>query len=98
MTSTRWRFLFCPLVLLLLGAWGAASAQPLPGDTWTLEERPEDFGYSSDKLSEAIAFASSRPTKALMVVANGRLIAQYGSTDAKLPRTSTSLPTDVTTP
>ena len=62
-----------------------ASEGPVPAESWEAVEKPEDLGYSSEKLAEAQAFADTLSTVAVMIVLDGRVLAQWGRTDAKLP-------------
>jgi CubicO group peptidase (beta-lactamase class C family) len=67
-------------VLLCLSC---AAQDSFPGKTWELEKRPEDFGYSSDKLADAKEFADTIDTAAFMVIVNGKLICQWGDVSKK---------------
>jgi CubicO group peptidase (beta-lactamase class C family) len=66
--------------LLLLFTLGAASlgAATFPGKSWQLAERPEDHGFSSEKLAQARAFSKTIDTAAFMIVHDGIVVAQWG--------------------
>ena len=58
---------------------------PYPLDAWHVAESPESLGYSSAKLAAAHDFMDTLPTKALMIVVDGVVLADWGDTDLVLP-------------
>jgi CubicO group peptidase (beta-lactamase class C family) len=62
-------------------------AQPgrvnIPGKSWQAIDRPEDVGWSADKLERALAYADFIDTAALMVIVDGRVLCSRGDTSAK---------------
>ena len=54
-----------------------------PGKHWSQIARPEDAGWSTQKLARARAFADSIDTAAVIIVDHGQIISQWGSTQSK---------------
>lgn len=65
------------LLLFTLGTAGVG-ATTFPDQTWRVAERPEDHGFSSEKLAQARAFSRTLDTAAFIVVHDGVVIAQWG--------------------
>ena len=55
-----------------------APIEVYPGAEWTWAESPEALGWSSEKLSEARAYADSIGTAAVMIVEDGIVIDAWG--------------------
>lgn len=53
-----------------------------PGEEWEHYEKPEDAGYSSEKLREMLGYiVESTNTTGLMVVVSGKVLGQYGDVE-----------------
>ncbi|HEY3383068.1 MAG TPA: serine hydrolase [Vicinamibacterales bacterium] len=74
-------------VLLLTAAWttaGRAQDQPTyPGATWERLASPQALGWSPEKLKLAKEYAATINTEAVMVVVQGKVLDEWGRTDAK---------------
>jgi CubicO group peptidase (beta-lactamase class C family) len=68
------------LLVILLAGPAFAQAPTYPGATWTRTSSPEQLGWSSEKLKEAKAYATTINTAALMVVVNGTVLDEWGET------------------
>jgi reactive intermediate/imine deaminase len=74
------------LIVVLGGAHGPASAAadaPYPGRQWQRYASPEDAGWSSARLREAWDYAKTIKTAAVMVVAGGRVVDEWGETSTR---------------
>ena len=86
--SGRLAGLFVGLALLASTTRGAMQEQPpytVPGAAWERIDPPGDVGFSSEKLAQAEAFAESLPSRAVVIVVGGRILAQWGRPEAKFP-------------
>src|SRR5262249_34961736 len=54
-----------------------------PGRSWDVIASPETVGWSRQKLARAKAYADMIDTAAVMVVANGHVVTQWGDTSGK---------------
>lgn len=55
-----------------------------PGASWQIVDKPEDLGFSSIQLDKAKAYADENlQTAAVMVIADGKIIYQWGEVDRK---------------
>lgn len=54
-----------------------------PGKHWTQAGKPEDRGWSSEKLAAAKAYADSIDTAAVVIVDDGVIVSQWGATTTK---------------
>jgi len=54
-----------------------------PGKSWDVVKKPEDLGYSSEKLAAAKAYADTIQTAAVMVIVGGRVLIQWGNVSEK---------------
>ena len=61
----------------------SAAAQHVPGRFWEVIPKPEDVGYSSNRLAEAEAYAKTISTAAVMIIVDGRVLYQWGDTSKK---------------
>ena len=61
----------------------AAAAPPTPGESWEVAATPEDSGYSAEALSAAQAYTETINTAAVMIVADGIVVDQWGETERK---------------
>lgn len=81
------RVLLLALVLygVIAGAATETTSRPqFPGKHWSQLARPEDGGWSSDGLADARQFSRSLDTAAVLIVAGGRIVDQWGDTTLKL--------------
>jgi CubicO group peptidase (beta-lactamase class C family) len=60
-----------------------AAHNDYPGEHWAKAAKPEDRGWSSEKLAAAKAFADSMDTAAVIVVDDGIVVSQWGATATK---------------
>jgi CubicO group peptidase (beta-lactamase class C family) len=60
-----------------------ASHDLYPGKQWNQLAKPEDRGWSSEKLATAKAYADSLDTAAVIVVDDGIIVSQWGATATK---------------
>ncbi len=60
-----------------------ASGSTFPGMHWDQVRKPEDAGWSSDKLAVAKKYAASLNTAAVVIVDDGIIVDQWGATDRK---------------
>lgn len=80
---------FCFLVLVSLQVSQAdknpkaAAHNDCPGQHWTQVTKPEDRGWSSEKLASAKAYADSLDTAAVVIVDDGVIVSQWGATATK---------------
>ena len=51
-----------------------------PGQHWTQVSRPEDRGWSSEKLAVAKSYAESIDTAGVMIIDDGVVVSQWGET------------------
>src|SRR5215472_10824083 len=54
-----------------------------PGKQWTQDAKPEDRGWSSDRLAAAKAYADSIDTAAVVIVDDGVIVSQWGAITTK---------------
>jgi CubicO group peptidase (beta-lactamase class C family) len=54
-----------------------------PGKHWNQAAKPEDRGWSSEKLAVAKAYADSLDTAAVIIVDDGIIVSQWGATATK---------------
>ena len=57
-----------------------AHHEDYPGKHWTIVSRPEERGWSSEKLGVAKAYADSIDTAAVMVIDEGVVVGEWGET------------------
>ena len=60
-----------------------------PGKTWERVDRPEDLGYSSKDLEDARKFTEGLDTAAVVIVVDGRILAEWGEVETKFMTHST---------
>jgi CubicO group peptidase (beta-lactamase class C family) len=70
------------------GAAAQSASKPalkgkVPGQTWEVARKPEDLGFSSEKLAAAQAFSKTLKTAAVMVVVHGVVVDQWGDVAKK---------------
>jgi CubicO group peptidase (beta-lactamase class C family) len=73
------------VIALLFGLFysGSAQSQSFPEENWQVADRPEALGWSSEKLRAARAYAGTIDTAAVMIVADGIVVDQWGETTRK---------------
>ena len=54
-----------------------------PGETWNKVQKPEDLGYSSERLAKAKEFAEGLNTAAVVIVVDGIVLDQWGEVTTK---------------
>jgi len=70
--------------VLLLGTARPALAQPVfPGPSWERVGAPEDAGWSGAKLKVARDYSARIKTAAVMIVAGGRVVDEWGETSTR---------------
>lgn len=84
MNSTRPAMRLLTALATLLLAVVAAAAATFPGKSWTVAARPEDHGFSADKLAAARAYADTLQTDSVMLVHDGVVVTQWGDVTRKL--------------
>lgn len=72
--------IFCLFLVLILAVTSFAQ-QRYPGQTWDKADKPEDLGYSSQKLAAAKTFTENKKTAAVVIVVNGVILAEWGEVD-----------------
>ena len=75
-----------PALVLAFGAL-AQPNQPsaeFPGKSWKYAARPEDLGWSSEKLEAARAYGDSVGSAAVFIVHHGEVVSQWGATTNRL--------------
>jgi len=72
--------LFAKMLCILLVCGGLSSAQhAYPGQSWEKIRRPEDFGYSLEKLEAVKEFANNKlKTAAVVIVIDGKILFEWG--------------------
>jgi len=56
------------LLTLLFVIPGSSAQERFPGKTWVKAEKPEDLGYSTEKLEAAKKFTETLKTSAVVIV------------------------------
>ena len=64
-------------------AYECAAGDAFPAETWAKVDRPEDIGWSSERLAEAQAHATSIGSTAVMVVKSGIVVDAWGEVATK---------------
>jgi len=81
------RFFFLALIALQVSQANAKTHSPAhneyPGKHWTQASKPEDRGWSSEKLAAAKTYADSLDTAAVVIVDDGVIVSQWGATETK---------------
>ncbi|MBS3808082.1 MAG: serine hydrolase [Bacteroidales bacterium] len=58
-------------------------APEYPGETWTIADEPEGYGYSSEKLQEAEKYSQTIATAAVVIVRDGVILDEWGQVERK---------------
>ncbi|MEZ4726097.1 MAG: serine hydrolase [Caldilineaceae bacterium] len=80
------------LVGLLLAACGLAARPSYPANIWQKVTTPETVGWSSAKLKLAQEYSESIGSKAVMIIINGEVLAEWGDTTRKIDIRSMTKP------
>ncbi len=83
MTITKRNYPAIFSVLILLLAVSCQQVTEYPGETWTIADRPEDLGFSSEGLAEAREFSETLNTAAVVIVRNGVIVDEWGKVEEK---------------
>jgi len=78
-----WLFFFALTVHQAQAQVRPAPHGEYPGKHWIQAAKPEDRGWSSEKLAAAKAYADSLDTAAVIVVDDGIIVSQWGATATK---------------
>ncbi|MFO7865634.1 MAG: serine hydrolase [Candidatus Aminicenantes bacterium] len=68
---------------------GRLEVHHFPGETWTVAENPEDFGYSTEALKAAESYTQFIDTAAVVIVVNGVIVHEWGEVERKFMTHST---------
>lgn len=93
--STNAKPIAIPLFLLaalMLTACSLAVKPSYPGSTWHKVASPEALGWSSAKLQLARAYSEEIGSKAVMIIVNGEILAEWGDTTRKIDVRSMTKP------
>jgi CubicO group peptidase (beta-lactamase class C family) len=82
MKHRRTRHVVAALIAVALLPLGAAS-QSFPGKTWERVRSPEKLGWSRERLKAARDFSATIKTAAVMIVADGRVLDEWGETTTR---------------
>jgi hypothetical protein len=90
LAGRRW-LLTCYCLVIVIASQVAGSNEKkhvfspteYPGQHWIQIKKPEDRGWSSEKLAAAKAYADSIDTAAVIIVDDGVIISQWGETATK---------------
>ncbi|UCG27350.1 MAG: hypothetical protein JSV24_10280, partial [Bacteroidales bacterium] len=68
---------------LLLISCSEVRHDTFPGETWEKAGKPEDLNYSAEKLAEAKRYCEGINTAAVVIVAGGRIVDEWGEVERK---------------
>jgi CubicO group peptidase (beta-lactamase class C family) len=74
--------LLCALTLTIAILVKHQEIDKFPGVKWEKINKPEDFGYSSEKLAEAKKFSSTLNTAAVTIIVHGVVLDEWGEVDS----------------
>jgi CubicO group peptidase (beta-lactamase class C family) len=80
---------FCVFILIPLFSSSLEAQHRFPGKSWEVVKKPEDLGYSSEKLVEAEEYAGTIDTAAVMIIVDGVVLYQWGDVSKKFITHST---------
>ena len=75
-----------PFLLLFLALFVACSTSEVdrfPGEQWEHAANPEDLGFDSGKLAKAKEYSETINTSAVMIIADGMIVEEWGEVDTK---------------
>ena len=81
--TTTLAFLLALVMSAACATASTGSRARFPGRTWDKAKRPEDLGYSSEKLAAAKAYSQTIKTAAVMVVVRGVVVDEWGDVAKK---------------
>jgi CubicO group peptidase (beta-lactamase class C family) len=84
--KSRYTTLFAVIILvglLLVQFAVAGSSNHYPGKTWDVVEKPEELGWSSKKLADAMVYSWDIGTTAFVIVYQGKILYQWGEVDVR---------------
>jgi len=69
--------------LVYLGSFSGYAQQynTFPGKSWEKVKKPEQFGYSSEKLAAARRFSETLKTAAVTIIVHGKVLYEWGDVD-----------------
>jgi CubicO group peptidase (beta-lactamase class C family) len=73
----------CFLCLFFVSSITLSSQEKYPGEDWEKAGKPEDLGYSSERLAKAKEFAEGLNTAAVVIVVDGVILDQWGEITTK---------------
>ena len=73
----------CFLCLFFVSSITLSSQEKYPGEDWEKAGKPEDLGYSSERLAKAKEFAEGLNTAAVVIVVDGVILDQWGEIATK---------------
>lgn len=79
-------------MVLIFTACSMPTKPPYPAKTWHKVTTPEALGWSSGKLKAAHEYSESIGSTAVMVIANGEILAEWGDTTRKIDVRSITKP------
>ncbi len=82
MTRTQGVFLLI-LCFVFISPASLLAQQRYPGETWERAEKPEDLGYSSERLARAREYTEGLKTAAVVIVVDGVILDQWGEITTK---------------
>ena len=77
------------LITLLFVIPSSAAQERFPGKTWAKAEKPEDLGYSTEKLEAAKKFTETLKTSAVVIVVDGIILYEWGEVEQRFMSHST---------
>ena len=80
------------LIIFILVLWltiPVSAELTYPGKTWDKVEKPEDLGYSSEKLEAAKSFSQGIKTSAVVIVVGGKILYEWGEVEKRFLTHST---------
>ena len=83
LTELRTSIISALLIFLFgLSSVYCQSINKYPGKKWNNINKPEDLGYSSEKLNEAKEFSKTLKTAAVSIIVNGLVLDEWGDVDS----------------
>lgn len=76
------KILFLFIATLILAS-SCQKAPEYPGEEWKIADKPEKYGYSSDKLQEAEDYSQTIATAAVVIVKDGVILDEWGQVERK---------------
>ena len=71
------------LIIILLIQTAVFAQGRFPGKSWDKAGKPEDLGYSSEKLEAAKKYTETIQTAAVMIIVDGIVLSEWGETAKK---------------